>query len=191
LHAECELPCGELRVFAGGATSGYARWNEWKTQGLRAWPSERLDPRATAGAELALLLDAGHLSPFRVARDAALPGNAGARRWLADHVLRADHAAALGSRLEPSRSEIGLASIRIPELLQERGLLPRAALLGWRRSLLQQLSAPAAEACIAAAFRRYATTGPSPRLLAELRTWRTRTETVEIPARIDERAPSP
>lgn len=191
LHAECELPCGEQRVFAGGATSGYTRWNEWKAQGLRAWPSERLDPSATVGAEFAALLDAGHLSPFRLARDAALQGNAGARRWLADHVLRADHAAALGSRLEPSRSEIAPASIRIPELLQERGVLPRAALLGWRRSLLKQVSAPAAEACIAAAFRRYATTGPSPRLLAELRTWRKRAETVEIPARIDERAPSP
>jgi hypothetical protein len=191
LHAECALLGRETATSAGGASAGYGLWSTWKLQGLRAWPAERCDPSALEGARLAQLLDAGHLSPRRLARDAALAGNAGAKRWLLDHAVRGDHAAALGERLEPSRNAIELQGVKIPETLRDHGVLPRAARWAWLRALLRQLEPAAAEALVAAALARFATSGPSPRELAEIRAWRSRRSAVEIEPGLAEEAPAP
>ncbi|MBK9385742.1 MAG: hypothetical protein IPN34_13110 [Planctomycetes bacterium] len=191
LHAECALLGRETATAAGGATAGYALWSTWKLSGLRAWPQERRDPSALDGERLAQLLDAGHLSPRKLARDAALAGNAGAKRWLLDHTVRGDQAAALGERLEPSRSAIDLQGVKIPETLRDHGVLPRAARWIWLRSLLRQLAPAAAEALVASALARFATSGPSPRELAEIRAWRSRRSAVEIEPGLAEGAPAP
>ncbi len=69
----------------GGSSAGYARWQEFKRRGLRGYARLRNDaavifPRGVS--RLSAYLHHGHVSPFRIAREAAQDGSNGAIKFL-------------------------------------------------------------------------------------------------------------
>ncbi len=69
----------------GGSLAGYARWETFRDQGLRTYARERNDaavawPRGVS--RLSAYLHHGHVSPFRIAREASRVGGDGARKFL-------------------------------------------------------------------------------------------------------------
>jgi hypothetical protein len=69
----------------GGARAGYARWETFRDQGLRAYARERNDaaiawPRGVS--RLSPYLHHGQVSPFRIAREAYAVGGEGAEKFL-------------------------------------------------------------------------------------------------------------
>ncbi|MGB5496022.1 MAG: FAD-dependent oxidoreductase [Sedimenticolaceae bacterium] len=69
----------------GGSLAGYARWETFRDQGLRTYARERNDaavawPRGVS--RLSAYLHHGHVSPFRVAREALQIGGEGAEKFL-------------------------------------------------------------------------------------------------------------
>jgi hypothetical protein len=69
----------------GGARAGYARWQAFKTDGLQSYHRRRNDaaeawPRGVS--RLSPYLHHGHVSVFRIAREAAAAGGEGAEKFL-------------------------------------------------------------------------------------------------------------
>ncbi len=69
----------------GGSLAGYARWAMFRDRGLRAYARQRNDaaiawPRGVS--RLSAYLHHGHVSPFRVAREASRVGGEGAEKFL-------------------------------------------------------------------------------------------------------------
>lgn len=84
LVASCEIdhtiaPVPETR---GGTLAGYARWNHFRSERLRQYSSRRNDPLQPATSRLSAYLHYGMVSPFRIAREAAAVGGAGAEKYL-------------------------------------------------------------------------------------------------------------
>jgi photolyase PhrII len=87
LCAECEIDHGIPPVAhtVGGSRAGYRRWGEFRDKGLRAYARERNDaavewPRGVS--RLSPYLHHGHVSPFRIAREAWQAGGDGAEKLL-------------------------------------------------------------------------------------------------------------
>jgi photolyase PhrII len=87
LCARCRIDHGIGPVYhtPGGSRAGYARWKAFKTHGLRAYVRLRNDaalkpPRGVS--RLSPYLHYGMVSPFRIAREAAADGSAGAAKFL-------------------------------------------------------------------------------------------------------------
>jgi photolyase PhrII len=72
-------PAGTTR---GGTTAGYTRWEEFKKQKLAKYARDRNDPLLDPSSRLSAYLRLGHISPFRIAREAANSGAAGAYKFL-------------------------------------------------------------------------------------------------------------
>ncbi len=66
----------------GGSRAGYARWEAFKTGGLRLYANRRNDAAADGVSRLSAYLHHGHVSPFRIAREAKAAGGAGAAKFL-------------------------------------------------------------------------------------------------------------
>ncbi len=69
----------------GGSSAGYARWEEFKRRGLKGYARLRNDaavifPRGVS--RLSAYLHHGHVSPFRIAKEAKLDGSNGAAKFL-------------------------------------------------------------------------------------------------------------
>ncbi|MGD8955941.1 MAG: FAD-dependent oxidoreductase [Chromatiaceae bacterium] len=69
----------------GGSPAGYARWEMFRDRGLRSYARERNDaavawPRGVS--RLSAYLHHGHVSPFRIAREAGCVGGEGAEKFL-------------------------------------------------------------------------------------------------------------
>ncbi|TVR65944.1 MAG: FAD-dependent oxidoreductase, partial [Gemmatimonadales bacterium] len=66
----------------GGSRAGYARWQAFREKGLRSYHRRRNDPLKDGVSRLSPYLHYGHISPFRVAREAAAEGGDGAEKFL-------------------------------------------------------------------------------------------------------------
>jgi photolyase PhrII len=66
----------------GGSRAGYARWEAFRTHRLGRYRSDRNDPLKPATSRLSPYLHYGMVSPFRIAREAALAPGAGADKFL-------------------------------------------------------------------------------------------------------------
>jgi hypothetical protein len=69
----------------GGSSAGYARWEKFKGQGLKGYARLRNDATVEfpqGVSRLSAYLHHGHVSPFRIAREAALDGSKGAAKFL-------------------------------------------------------------------------------------------------------------
>ena len=69
----------------GGSTAAYARWEQFKRHGLKSYARLRNDaaivfPKGVS--RISAYLHHGHVSPFRIAREAARDGSAGAAKFL-------------------------------------------------------------------------------------------------------------
>ena len=85
--ARCAIDHGVPAVphTPGGSRAGYARWEAFRDQGLRAYARERNDaaiewPRGVS--RLSPYLHHGQVSPFRIAREAHAVGGDGAEKFL-------------------------------------------------------------------------------------------------------------
>ncbi|MBT8429206.1 MAG: FAD-dependent oxidoreductase, partial [Gammaproteobacteria bacterium] len=69
----------------GGSTAGYARWQRFRREGLPGYATKRNDaaqPWPQGVSRLSAYLHHGHVSPFRIAREAAETGGVGADKFL-------------------------------------------------------------------------------------------------------------
>ena len=87
LCAACEIDhsVGPVPHTRGGSEAGYARWNTFKAHGLASYARLRNDaavPPPKGVSRLSPYLHHGHVSPFRIAREAAADGSAGAEKYL-------------------------------------------------------------------------------------------------------------
>ncbi len=87
LCASCAIDHGVPPVphTRGGSSSGYARWQHFHREGLAGYAARRNDaaeewPRGVS--RLSPYLHHGHVSPLRIAREAAASGGAGAEKFL-------------------------------------------------------------------------------------------------------------
>ncbi|MDJ0875094.1 MAG: FAD-dependent oxidoreductase [Desulfobacterales bacterium] len=87
LSARCRIDhgIGPVPHTRGGSQAGYARWEAFKRDGLRAYARLRNDaavmpPRGVS--RLSPYLHYGMVSPLRIAREAAADGSAGAEKFL-------------------------------------------------------------------------------------------------------------
>lgn len=93
--AECCASCqidhtvGPVAHTRGGAKAGYDRWNQFKEHGLRDYEKNRNDAAIefpSGVSRMSAYLHHGHVSPFRIVREAALSNCKGAHKYL-DEIL--------------------------------------------------------------------------------------------------------
>jgi photolyase PhrII len=87
LCAACEIDhgIGPVPHTRGGTAAGLARWAEFLTTGIKSYHRLRNDPAISPPrgvSRISPYLHHGHLSPFRIAREAAASGGAGAEKFL-------------------------------------------------------------------------------------------------------------
>ena len=84
LVAACAIDhtVGPVPHTPGGSRAGYARWAAFRDGALRRYDKRRNDPLADGVSRLSPYLHYGHVSPFRVAREAAAAGGSGAEKFL-------------------------------------------------------------------------------------------------------------
>lgn len=84
LVAECDIDhlVAPVRDTPGGSSAGYQRWDQFKADGLRAYAKRRNDPLKDGSSRMSAYLHYGMVSPFRIAREAAAIGSAGADKYL-------------------------------------------------------------------------------------------------------------
>ncbi|NIV75394.1 MAG: FAD-dependent oxidoreductase, partial [Gammaproteobacteria bacterium] len=87
LCAACEIDhgIGPVPGTRGGSVAGLARWTAFLSAGVESYHRRRNDPAIVppqGASRISPYLHHGHLSPFRVAREAAAIGGAGAEKFL-------------------------------------------------------------------------------------------------------------
>ena len=84
LVASCRIDHGVAPVphTRGGSQAGYARWQAFREKGLRSYHRHRNDPLKDGVSRLSPYLHYGHVSPFRIAREAAAMAGDGAEKFL-------------------------------------------------------------------------------------------------------------
>ena len=84
LVAECRIDHGIAPVphTPGGSQAGYARWTRFREEGLGAYARLRNDALAGGVSRMSPYLHTGHVSPFRIAREAASVRTRGAEKFL-------------------------------------------------------------------------------------------------------------
>lgn len=84
LVARCAIDHGVAPVphSPGGSVAGYARWAAFLESGLAGYARARNDPLRDGVSRMSPYLHYGHVSPFRLARDAAAAGGQGAEKYL-------------------------------------------------------------------------------------------------------------
>lgn len=84
LISQCEIDHSIAPVFntIGGATSGYRRWNTFKSTELNKYHRTRNDPNLLSTSRLSAYLHYGQISPFKIAREASKEEGKGADKFL-------------------------------------------------------------------------------------------------------------
>ncbi len=85
LVAACQIDhsIGPVPHTVGGSLAGYSRWGVFLEHGLTRYARHRNDPTAEHGvSRMSAYLHHGHVSPFRLAREAAIKGSEGATKFL-------------------------------------------------------------------------------------------------------------
>jgi photolyase PhrII len=92
LCAECAINHAIGPVFhtPGGSTAGYERWERFKARGLHSYARTRNDASVTPPrgvSRLSPYLHHGHVSPFRIVREAADLRSAGSEKFLDEMLI--------------------------------------------------------------------------------------------------------
>ncbi len=84
LIATCRIDhsVGPIPHTPGGSRAGYARWAAFREVGLERYADQRNDPLKPGVSRMSAYLHYGHVSPFRIAREAAVVGGRGATKYL-------------------------------------------------------------------------------------------------------------
>jgi predicted NAD/FAD-dependent oxidoreductase len=80
--SEIDHSVGPVFHTPGGARAGYARWEQFKRQGLSRYHRDRDDVTLDGVSRLSAYLHYGAISPLRIAREAAALGGEGAEKFL-------------------------------------------------------------------------------------------------------------
>lgn len=82
--ARCDIDHGVAPVpdTPGGSAAGYERWEEFVGRGLGTYDKRRNDPAIDGTSRMSAYLHYGHVSPLRLARDAAARRGSGPRKFL-------------------------------------------------------------------------------------------------------------
>ncbi|MEP3478145.1 MAG: FAD-dependent oxidoreductase [Fuerstiella sp.] len=83
LVSQCDIDhtVGPVPDTHGGSTAGYQRWEEFKTNGLRAYAKRRNDPTKDGASRMSAYLHYGMVSPFRLARETVADGSPGSEKY--------------------------------------------------------------------------------------------------------------
>ncbi len=93
--ADCCAACqidhtvGPVAHTQGGSRAGYARWEQFKQNGLKIYDQTRNDAALgfpSGVSRMSAYLHHGHVAPFRIVREAAMFGGRGAKKYL-DEIL--------------------------------------------------------------------------------------------------------
>ncbi len=89
LVADCRIDhtIGPVAHTPGGSVAGYERWRKFREAGLTGYSARRNDPTAAGVSRLSAYLHHGHVSPFRIAREAAAVGGKGAEKFLDELIV--------------------------------------------------------------------------------------------------------
>ncbi|MEJ2541447.1 MAG: FAD-dependent oxidoreductase, partial [Gemmatimonadota bacterium] len=84
LIAACEIDhgVGPVPHTSGGSVAGYARWEAFRDQGLARYAGTRNNPLVPGVSRMSAYLHYGHVSPWRIAREAAAVGGKGGEKYL-------------------------------------------------------------------------------------------------------------
>jgi len=84
LVAACDIDhaIGPVRDTRGGTAEGYHRWSSFVETGLRGYAKLRNDALTGGVSRMSAYLHYGMVSPFRIAREAAMVRHAGAEKYL-------------------------------------------------------------------------------------------------------------
>ncbi|MEQ8330710.1 MAG: FAD-dependent oxidoreductase [Longimicrobiales bacterium] len=84
LVAQCAIDhsVGPVPHTPGGSVAGYARWASFRDGALRHYARDRNDPLRQGVSRMSPYLHYGHVSPFRLAREARAVGGRGAEKYL-------------------------------------------------------------------------------------------------------------
>jgi photolyase PhrII len=89
LIAECEIDHGVAPVFEtpGGSKAGYERWNAFRENGLTDYAKKRNNPLIDGVSRMSPYFHYGHVSPFRIAREAHAIGDRGPDKYLDEFLV--------------------------------------------------------------------------------------------------------
>ena len=89
LVADCAIDhgVGPVREVRGGSRAGYARWDAFRASGLARYASDRNDPLLAGTSRLSPWIHYGHVSPLRIAREAARADVPGAEKFLDELIV--------------------------------------------------------------------------------------------------------
>jgi photolyase PhrII len=89
LVARCPIDhtIGPIAHTQGGSAAGYERWRAFLANGLRGYAARRNDAAADGVSRMSPYLHHGHVSPLRLAREAASVGGKGADKYLDELIV--------------------------------------------------------------------------------------------------------
>lgn len=130
LVAACRIDhgIGPVPLSPGGGAAGYARWEAFRNGGLTSYHRRRNDPLRGGVSRMSPYLHYGHVSPFRIAREAAEAGGDGARKFLDELLVWRELAHAFCFH-HPEPDELAALPQWAVDSLREHATDPRPALL--------------------------------------------------------------
>ncbi|MFO0825372.1 MAG: deoxyribodipyrimidine photo-lyase, partial [Gemmataceae bacterium] len=132
LIAACDIDhaVGPVPHTVGGSQAGYARWEAFKTKGLRRYADDRNDPLRDGASRMSAYLHYGMVSPLRVAREAAAVRGPGAEKYL-DELLVWRELAYAFCRYRSDHESLSAVPKWAVETLRRHERDPRPALHDW------------------------------------------------------------
>jgi photolyase PhrII len=133
LIAACDIDhsIGPVPHTPGGSNAGYARWDAFRRGGLRAYARRRNDPLRGGVSRMSAYLHYGHVSPFRLAREAAVSGGKGGEKYLDELLVWRELAYALCAH-HPQHGTAAALPAWARDTLAENAQDPREE-LSWER----------------------------------------------------------
>jgi photolyase PhrII len=121
LIATCDIDhgVGPVPHTPGGSAAGYARWEAFKADGLVRYAWERNDALKPGVSRMSAYLHYGHVSPFRIAREAAAVGGKGGDKYL-DELLVWRELAYAFCAAHPEHDTVGALPDWARQTLRER-----------------------------------------------------------------------
>jgi hypothetical protein len=122
---------GPILHTPGGSVAGYARWREFRDRGLGSYAARRNDAARDGVSRLSPYLHYGHVSPLRIAREAAGCAGKGPEKFLDELIVWRElaHNLCFHSHREVETLEVLPAWAR--ETLQAHAEDVRAEILAW------------------------------------------------------------
>ncbi len=149
LVAACDIDhgVGPVPDTPGGSVAGYARWAAFvEGGGLQRYASTRNDPAREGVSRMSAYLHYGHVSPFRLAREAAAQPGRGPAKYLDELLIWRELAHAWCAN-QRGLHRLGVLPDWAQSTLQRHAGDPRPAPLSWERLARGQTGDALWDAC--------------------------------------------